>query len=212
MTVMATRRLRVNLDPDGVLPTTCKATNREGLPCQRTPVIGMIRCMAGERKTGYEPTPHVSSPPTDDLMELVSTWPVRFSSKVQFGDGCWTWTACTTASGYGRYGRGGRRTGPGTGTDSAFRVAYELTYGSIPDGFDGDHLCRNRACVRPDHIEFVPHSENVRRGRASNISGFCRSGRHEWVPGNILTEGNGVQRCLLCRREWEHQRPPRSRG
>lgn len=46
----------------------------------------------------------------------------------------------------------------------AHRVAYELEREPIPPGLEPDHLCKNRACVRPDHLELVTHRENVLRG------------------------------------------------
>jgi hypothetical protein len=48
--------------------------------------------------------------------------------------------------------------------DLAHRVAYRLTVGEIPDGLTVDHLCRNRMCVNPDHMELVTLAENGRRG------------------------------------------------
>jgi hypothetical protein len=70
---------------------------------------------------------------------------------------CWEWTSARTPSGYARVKRQGR-------DSQAHRVAYEVHVGPIPDGLELDHLCRNRGCVRPDHLEPVTHAENMRRG------------------------------------------------
>lgn len=51
----------------------------------------------------------------------------------------------------------------------AHRVAYEEQYGPIPDGMEIDHLCGNRDCVNPDHLEAVSHTENMRRGRGTKL-------------------------------------------
>lgn len=77
--------------------------------------------------------------------------------------GCWTWTASKNRDGYGSVQWGGllRR---------AHRVSYALFVGAIREGYVLDHLCRNPACVNPDHLEQVTHTVNVRRGRATKLT------------------------------------------
>lgn len=90
----------------------------------------------------------------------------RFWSKVErtTAEGCWLWRGQLNAWGYGHF----RRTlGPGLGrTVKAHRLAYELSVGPIPEGLTLDHLCGQRACVRPDHLEPVTNAENLRRRHA----------------------------------------------
>lgn len=74
--------------------------------------------------------------------------------------GCWEWRAAKAGGGYGRFAPDGRR------QVQAHRFAYEIVCGAIPDGLDLDHLCRNRGCVNPAHLEPVTRQENVRRGLA----------------------------------------------
>ena len=77
--------------------------------------------------------------------------------------GCWEWRGCKNPKGYGLF----RQALPSSDLGRlviAHRFAYELSHGAIPKGLTLDHLCRNRACVRPDHLEPVSLRENIQRG------------------------------------------------
>ncbi len=89
---------------------------------------------------------------------------VRFRDKVlaESPHECWLWTGFISNSGYGRIGTYGEPMKVGY----AHRVSWELLRGPIPEGFEVDHLCRNRWCVNPDHLEPVPPEENIRRAFA----------------------------------------------
>jgi hypothetical protein len=117
----------------------------------------------------------------------------RFMLKVVKADsGCWEWTGADRG-GYGRFHlRPGR-------VVAAHRFAYETFVGQIPVGLEIDHLCRNRGCVNPIHLEPVDHAENRRRARLTH----CRRG-HLFDNANTYTHASGKRYCRAC--NVEHQR------
>lgn len=112
-------------------------------------------------------------------------------------DGCWLWTG-SSSSGYGYIGLTRQRR-----TRRVHCVAYELTYGPIPEGTEIDHLCRVTLCVRPDHLEAVTHRTNVLRGEgptARNAQmGTCARG-HPFDLLNTYWRSDGGRRCRACKR------------
>lgn len=128
---------------------------------------------------------------------VVVTPEERFWSKVEKADGCacWVWTAGLSVDGYGQFTINKRPL-------RAHRYAYEQANGPIPDGLVLDHLCRNRRCVRPDHLEPVTNRENVLRGVGLSAIGarrtHCVNG-HAFDAANTYVDSRGHRICRACR-------------
>jgi hypothetical protein len=82
----------------------------------------------------------------------------RFVEKVKTdgSSGCWLWEGKTHPSGYGFFNANGRKI-------YAHRYPYEYLNGPVPPSLELDHVCENKACIRPDHLDPVTHAENMRR-------------------------------------------------
>lgn len=141
----------------------------------------------------------MSGPPLTPIAE-------RFWPKVDIPSPfhCWEWKAARAKNGYGKIGRGGH----GQGWVGAHRVSYELLRGSIPEGLQLDHLCRNRACVNPAHLEAVPCRTNLLRGvspAAENARKDACTHGHPFDSENTY-EWRGQRHCRTCRREADRRR------
>lgn len=122
----------------------------------------------------------------------------RLMKHVNVTDECWEWTGHRSRTGYGAIAMP-RREGK-TNIAKAHRVSYELFVGPIPDGLVIDHLCRNRACVRPDHMEPVTAGVNALRGdtvtAANSAKTHCERG-HPFDDANTIRIGR-TRRCRTC--------------
>lgn len=129
------------------------------------------------------------------MMDEVS---IKFGKLVGIpdGNGCWPWNGSMTPMGYGTIQV------KGYGAYRAHRVSYEIHKGPIPSELVTDHLCRNKRCVNPDHLELVPSKTNTQRGNSlSNINRmkkFCCRG-HEFTPDNTY-DAQGFRGCVTCKK------------
>lgn len=126
----------------------------------------------------------------------------RFWRDVEPTEACWEWSGTQNGRGYGFFAIGTRYV-------QVHRYAYEKLRGPIPEGLTIDHLCMNKLCVNPDHLEPVTIGENVRRAQRAHGIGVavshCPQG-HAYTTENTYIEPKGSRSCRTCRvertREW----------
>lgn len=123
-------------------------------------------------------------------------------------DGCWGWKGAVNGSGYSLLVLNGK-------SIRAHRWSYENWVGPIPEGFHIDHLCRNRYCTNPEHLEAVSHRENLLRGKTiaarNSAKTHCKNG-HEYTEANTKITNEGARSCRACMRMWSAQLSKRRRN
>lgn len=132
----------------------------------------------------------------------------RWMDHIEVWGDCWVWTG-HRSRGYGQTSEGHGR------VFFVHRAVYELLLDvALPADRELDHLCRNRACCNPDHLELVAHAVNVRRG----VSGLNNRRKTQCVRGHAFSEENtgidarGYRQCKQCRRDDSRQAQRVRRG
>jgi hypothetical protein len=132
-------------------------------------------------------------------MDMLARSQQNFWSNVAKTADCWVWQGSLTVHGYGQFGYARGKTG------RAHKLAWEWQNGPVPDGLVLDHLCRNRACVRPEHLEPVTPRTNALRGigpsAINSRKRFCKR-NHEFTADNTIIDSEGKRQCRECARAY----------
>lgn len=137
-------------------------------------------------ETGLDTTTFYAKTPEERLDKYV---PYR-------GEGCWPWAGSINIdTGYGQCTSV-------NGMTAAHRWVYEQLVGPVPAGMHLDHLCRNRWCVRPGHLEPVSNKENAHRGLGGPLGSAlrteCSRGHDVTNPDNVYVSPKGKRMCRPC--------------
>lgn len=158
----------------------------------------VTECGKPSRSRGWCPEHYQKWYKTGDPNYVRPTFEQRLLGKIDFSGDCWEWTAVRSPKGYGHF-----HTRPNQ-LQVAHRAVWEFLIGPLDDDEELDHLCRNRGCVNPDHLEPVP-------GWVNNLRGFSFSainlGKSHCVNGHLFDQKNTYwrpggkgRRCVECRK------------
>ncbi len=115
--------------------------------------------------------------------------------------GCWKWIGNVQHHGYGTFAF--KNAGFKSKAIRAHRASYILFKGDIPQGMLVRHLCNNKLCVNPDHLELGTAADNSRDYKEAGYgrSTHCRSGNHLLEGENLYVDPDGGRHCRACENE-----------
>lgn len=113
----------------------------------------------------------------------------RFVPQDSNPSSCWAWQGAIDKYGYGKFTARGR-------TLKAHRAAYEMRRGPIPPSLTIDHMCENKACVNPAHLDVATAAENTRRSARDRRLSCGRE--HPWTEQTTRWRSNGRRACRTC--------------
>ena len=122
---------------------------------------------------------------------------INVSDNIYQGTPCWDWTACKDKDGYGSFSVNGK-------SIRSHKFSYELYNGEIPKGLQLDHLCRNRDCINPIHLEPVTAQENIKRGLSGKINNYnkqkthCPQGHKYNIQNTYRDLSRNNRHCIIC--------------
>lgn len=178
----------------------------------------MDALVGGARATARR---HIAEPPAysltryvEHIMEIADR--LWSNVKKQDGDSCWPWLGAriprprTGEPGYGCIKIGGKK----GKLIYTHRLAWEVTYGPIPDGLCVLHRCDNTQCARPSHLFLGTKDDNNKdmaaKGRwrnqyKDNPPTHCKRG-HAFTVENTRLGSHGERVCRTCAAMWMREK------
>lgn len=160
----------------------------------------VVYAKLADRRDACNTAPVLTNPTLSEVemaKKIISDIDRVFKSVEVVIDSCWIWSGPLDKDGYARSIKIGSRSDGSRRFVRSHRFVYEQMVGPIPDGITIDHLCRNRCCLNPAHLEPVTGRENTQRGWRKNKT-HCKHG-HPLSGQNLIVNKNGSRNCRECR-------------